>query len=147
QAVAVHSFDRAQCVVTLEDGSELAGDACVLATGHLGNDTGWAPAALRGDERLVVDPWVAGALDGIPSDQDVLLVGAGLTAADVANTLARPGRIVHVTSRTGLRPHVHATRPLPKMEAPELPARPTLPELRATIHGHIAKAKDRYADW
>lgn len=147
QAVAARSSSGGRCVVTLDDGSEIAGDACVLATGHLGSRTGWAPAGLRSSDRFISDPWADGALEGIPPEQDVLLVGAGLTAADVANTLARRGRIVHVTSRTGLLPHVHATQPLPKMEAPELPARASLPELRAVMRGHVARAKERYGDW
>lgn len=58
----------------------------------------------------VADPWEAGALDGAEALGDVLLVGSGLTAVDIAVSLDRAGhrgRIVAL-SRRGLRPRGHA---------------------------------------
>ena len=40
----------------------------------------------------MADPWRPGALDAVPDDGDVLLVGSGLTAVDLAITLARENR-------------------------------------------------------
>lgn len=93
--------------VTQEDGGAVKADAVVLATGH-------PPAAipgplattLAGDARLVRDPWVPGALDGIGPRENVLIVGTGLTMADIVASLSgtgHHGRIVAV-SRRGLRP-------------------------------------------
>ncbi len=112
-------FHRSEAVaasadgVTLADGSFLAADAVVLATG---NQLPAAPAALSPEllrSSLVVDdPWSDGALARIAPDEEVLLVGSGLTAVDVLLALRNQGhrgRIV-VTSRHGLlpRPHLEA---------------------------------------
>jgi len=59
---------------------------------------------------LVEDPWEAGALDGIPADETVVVVGSGLTAVDIVLGLRRRGhrgRLVLV-SRNGRFPLPHA---------------------------------------
>ncbi|MFM7052268.1 MAG: FAD/NAD(P)-binding protein [Planctomycetota bacterium] len=59
---------------------------------------------------LVDDPWEAGALDGIPSEDTVVVVGSGLTAIDVVLGLRRRGhrgKLVLV-SRNGRFPLPHA---------------------------------------
>lgn len=59
---------------------------------------------------LVDDPWEAGALEGIPADDTVVVVGSGLTAVDVALGLRRRGhrgRLLLV-SRNGRFPLPHA---------------------------------------
>ena len=109
-------FHRSEAVaasaegVTLADGTFLAADAVVLATG---NQLPAAPAALSPEllrSPLVVDdPWSDGALARIAADEELLLVGSGLTAVDVLLALRNQGhrgRIV-VTSRHGLLPRPH----------------------------------------
>jgi uncharacterized NAD(P)/FAD-binding protein YdhS len=61
-----------------------------------------------------VDPWEPGALESLP-DGPVYLKGTGLTAVDVALTLARLGRTqIIAVSRHGLLPQRHQpTTPLP----------------------------------
>lgn len=59
---------------------------------------------------LVDDPWEPGALDGIPADDTVVIVGSGLTAVDVTLGLRRRGhrgKLVLV-SRNGRFPLPHA---------------------------------------
>jgi uncharacterized NAD(P)/FAD-binding protein YdhS/CheY-like chemotaxis protein len=59
---------------------------------------------------LVDDPWEAGALEGIPADESVVVVGSGLTAVDVVLGLRRRGyrgKLVLV-SRNGRFPLPHA---------------------------------------
>lgn len=55
---------------------------------------------------FVRDPLDAAALAGLPAEASVLLIGVGLTAADVIATLARRGHRGPITavSRRGLRP-------------------------------------------
>lgn len=93
--------------VTQEDGGVVKADAVVLATGHPpAAIPGPLAAALAGDARLVPDPWAPAALDGIGPREDVLIVGTGLTMADIVASLrgiGHRGRIVAV-SRRGLRP-------------------------------------------
>jgi uncharacterized NAD(P)/FAD-binding protein YdhS len=137
-----------RCRVMLDDGDLLVADAVVLALGHLGVDLSWAPAALRDSSRFVADPWQPGALDAVPSDGDLLLVGTGLTMVDVLVAVDRPDRVVHAVSRHGAFPHSHSDEQYPPMEAPEFSCpTPDLAELRAVMADHIGKAKRRYGDW
>jgi uncharacterized NAD(P)/FAD-binding protein YdhS len=109
RAVAVRA-GPAGADVELDGGRAVRGDAVVLATGN------GAPAPLdtAGAEALgarhVGDPWAPGALDAVGPDEDVVLVGAGLTMVDVMLSLERRGwrgRALAV-SRHGLLPRTHA---------------------------------------
>lgn len=59
---------------------------------------------------LVQDPWDQEALDGIPADDEVVIVGSGLTAIDVVMGLRRRGHRGKLTlvSRGGRLPLPHA---------------------------------------
>lgn len=102
--------------VVLEDGRTLAADAAVVATGLPSAGHGWAPEALRASPFFVPDPWAPGALDVVRRDHagpaDVLVVGSGLTMVDIVLSVtgagARSDRVVHVVSRRGRLPAVHA---------------------------------------
>ncbi|WP_435174722.1 FAD/NAD(P)-binding protein [Actinacidiphila sp. bgisy145] len=141
--------------LTLADGGTLDADCVVLATGPAAPDAGWAPGALAADPRFVADPWAPGALDALLAEGengDVLLVGTGLTAMDLAMTLDRPGRTLHAVSRNGLLPQAHAVAPLPP--APLPPAlraehTPDLPlsRLRAAVHRHVGRTIRAQGDW
>ncbi|MFE1292929.1 FAD/NAD(P)-binding protein [Streptomyces sp. NPDC058751] len=141
----------------LADGDGLVADSVVLATGPASPTASWAPPRLRGSERFVGSPWAPGALDGPlagPADRarkgagdDVLLVGTGLTAVDLALSLDRPGRTVHALSRTGLLPQPHALDPAPAMAAPPGLDAPTLSTLRRTVYRHIGRAVRAHGDW
>lgn len=94
----------------LEQGSSVIADQVVLAFGHFAPIDPLPAAALAAaGASYVRDPWRPGALRGIGPADDVLLVGAGLTAVDVALALAqrpRSGRLVSI-SRRGLPPQSH----------------------------------------
>ncbi|GAA2515254.1 FAD/NAD(P)-binding protein [Pilimelia columellifera] len=93
----------------LDDGASLSADRAVLTLG------GAAPAwpvvirpDLRGHPGLVGNPWTTGALSAIPADRPTLLLGAGLTAVDMALTLAGRGQEpIIMMSRHGLLPRAH----------------------------------------
>ncbi|GAA3209351.1 FAD/NAD(P)-binding protein [Actinocorallia longicatena] len=105
--------------LVLEDGSRVAADAVVVATG---NRT--AAARTSGtNPRYVADPWSPGALEPIRDGAPVLVVGTGLTMVDVAVTVTRahPGTVVHAVSRHGLLPRPHRCTPAPPAEV-ALPA-------------------------
>jgi uncharacterized NAD(P)/FAD-binding protein YdhS len=98
--------------VVLAGGRRIASEAVVLAPGNL------PPATPRGvePERLgpvwIADPWAAPIADGLGDEDDVLLLGTGLTAVDAALTLEANGfrgQIVAM-SRRGLAPRPHAAR-------------------------------------
>lgn len=59
------------------------------------------------------DPWGDGALDGLPADAPVLLVGTGLTMVDMVTSLLDAGHRgpIRAISRRGLAPHSHVPAP------------------------------------
>ena len=100
--------------VELASGSMLAANLTVLALG------GQKPAPLQGISpdaarclHYLGDPFAPSALAAVPADAPVLLVGTGLTAADVIATLARQGHRGPITaiSRRGLRPAAQGKAP------------------------------------
>lgn len=97
-------------LVSDDQGSVLPADLVVIATTHPAPQV---PAVLRAvldHPRLVADATVKDALAGVGRDEAVLIVGNGLTSADVIATLDRQGhrgKIVSI-SRRGLRSRGHA---------------------------------------
>jgi len=93
--------------IGLEDGRWLVASTVVLAVGML------SPALPRSLRAVARRAWDPGALEGIPGDAPVLLLGSGLTTVDVALALARRGHrgSMHVLSRHGLLPAPHAAGP------------------------------------
>lgn len=156
RAVALDPADAGTdgAVVTLDDGTRLHGDAVVLGTGLPAPATDWAPAALRASPFFVPDPWAPGALDVVRRDRsgpaDVLLVGTGLTAVDVALTTlreARPDRTLHATSRSGRLPHRHAPSMLPPVIPDVSDWGHDLDSLRGHVHLHLEQARADGGDW
>ena len=132
----------------LADGGHLTADGAVLATGPAAPSADWAPPALRASDRFVAAPWSTGALDGPRSDTaDILLVGTGLTAVDLALTLDRPGRTVHALSRSGLLPQPHALTPAGPMSPPEGLDDTSLGRLRRAVYRHISRSVRTHGDW
>ena len=95
--------------VVLEDGRRLEARAVVLATGNPAPRT--APAGASG--RVIGDPWAPGALDPIGAEDDVLIIGTGLTMVDMLLMLEGRGWRGRATalSRRGLIPRAHGPRP------------------------------------
>ena len=115
-------IERRGVKVKLASGSTLDADYVVLATGH---DAPATPAPFRDAGVALLDPWGASALAQIPPEDDVLLLGSGLTMIDVVLSLTSQPRTgtIYALSRRGLTPRAHAdmTPRLPPVEA--LPAR------------------------
>lgn len=108
--VASVTPDGDRYALTLADGATLAADAVVLAATHPQPAAPRGLEELAGDARLVVDAQRGGALDGVAHDARVLIVGTGLTMADIVASLdarGHRGPIVAV-SRRGLLSRGHA---------------------------------------
>ena len=94
----------------LQDGERLRADRVVLAVSH---PPPCVPALLRGVQAqgapVIANPWLPGALDAIPPEVAVLILGTGLTMADAVATLARRGHAgpVIAVSRRGLLSRGH----------------------------------------
>lgn len=107
--------------VHLDDGSYFASDQVVLALGALPPQRliGIGPRLAR-HPRYIAWPWQDDALDQIDSDARVLIVGTGLTMADVVASLVRRsyrGELVAI-SRHGLLPQSHRPAPGAPIELP-----------------------------
>ena len=130
--------------VSLSDGTYWAADSVILALGHGEPATEWAPPALRHSSRFVADPWRAADLPRVSPGDDVVIVGAGLSAIDVALKWLRPGVRVHLVSRHGLLPLPHAEPAPPPAEAPAIPTRLDLGAARRLVFRAIRAAD---GDW
>jgi uncharacterized NAD(P)/FAD-binding protein YdhS len=104
------STSNAGYIVKLDDGSQLETQRVALCFGHTpSKPPGRIDEDALRDPRLIAHPWSHDALHAIPRDASVLLVGTGLTMADVAVTLIgreHRGRITAI-SRRGLRAQPH----------------------------------------
>ena len=125
-------------------------DAVVLAMGYA------PPTALPvlgpPSDRCVADPWAPGAIERLlrttALGDDVLVVGTGLTAVDVALSLVPRGRRVVAVSRHGLLP---ATQ-LEAMAAPVPLALPdtttlTAAEVERLVVRHVSAVTAAGLDW
>ncbi|MFN3428594.1 MAG: FAD/NAD(P)-binding protein, partial [Candidatus Sericytochromatia bacterium] len=91
---------------------------------------------------------VPGVLDSVDPDEDVLLIGAGLTAIDWALSLATRGHRghIHLLSRQGRLPHVHVPGLSPRPAV--LPAPPyTATGLLAWVREQVRAAEAAGLDW
>lgn len=121
--------------VHLDDGGYFASDRVVLALGALPPQrlAGIGPR-LAQSPRYIGWPWQDDALERIEADARVLIVGTGLTMADVVATLAARGHRGGLTaiSRHGLLPRAHAAVPGPAIELP--------PSIRQALSGRDLRA-------
>jgi len=141
--------DGAAFALRLSDGRRLRADHVVLATGHL-------PPAPPGDAACVAwtlagmtpDPWHAATQPSTTGD--ILIVGSGLTAIDLALQWFDGGHAgrVHLLSRRGLLPQPHRVNEIrpptiaPVAFAPGSTLRETLTTLRQWIACHERQGGD-----
>lgn len=92
--------------VRLSDGRRIEAGAVILTTGNPAPKTA-GPSGGAG--RIVDDPWAAAALDRIEPDDDVVIIGTGLTMIDMVLWLQAQGWRGKATalSRRGLKPRAH----------------------------------------
>jgi uncharacterized NAD(P)/FAD-binding protein YdhS len=140
-----HIRDRARSIlpaegafeILLEHAPSLKAHSIVLA---LGNDPADNPLP-QIKEGGIVSAWSPIALDNLPRDSAVILVGAGLTAIDVCLSLLEEAHRgpVFVVSRRGLFPRVH-------LEAPAS-ARPAFaPNSSQTVRALLRDIRESAAD-
>jgi uncharacterized NAD(P)/FAD-binding protein YdhS len=127
--------------VTLDGGGVVRADEIVVATG---NPAPAQPAARPDHPDYIADPWRPGVLESIPSDVPVLLVGAGLTAIDVALTLTADGHRdapITAVSRRGQLPLTHTPVAAPPV-GPVLDDCTTLRDVVRSVRAEAARAGD-----
>ena len=134
----------------LGSGGQLRADRLVLALGNPGPaDPPLADRKFFGSPRYLGHAWSTPGLYSIRRDENLLLIGSGLTTLDwlaALQSLGHHGRI-HVVSRRGLLPQLHrAAAPHALSFNPlELPPR-VLPLLRR-MRAEIRAVEARGGDW
>ena len=125
--------------VRLAGGRRITADAVVLTTGNPAPRT-----ASGGSARILSDPWAPGALEAIGAEDDVVIVGTGLTMVDMLQALdARGWRgRARALSRRGLLPRAHGDQPDP----PAAPS-PAMLEGRLSQRMKAARALAQGAGW
>ena len=73
----------------LSEGGDLAADWLVLAATHPKAAMPRELSALQGHPALIADPLAPGALNSVGADERILIVGNGLTSADIVASLHR----------------------------------------------------------
>jgi uncharacterized NAD(P)/FAD-binding protein YdhS len=130
--------------VGLASGAFVDADHVVLAMGNLPSRAA-APGetGIAASPRYVVDPWRAGALDGISGS--VLLIGTGLTAIDVTFALVDRGVTgpIRAVSRHGLLPRPHRPDAIPAPPSHAVPTERTVRSLIALLRRNAGE----HGDW
>lgn len=108
EAIAVKTVGQGG-VVHLRSGDSLVADKIVLATGNFPPSDPDLAGKKGPSTRYVPYAWSAAALQDLPADGEILLLGSGLTAIDQVLALrAREFRgTIHLLSRHGLLPQPH----------------------------------------
>jgi uncharacterized NAD(P)/FAD-binding protein YdhS len=137
--------------ITLADGRTIVARSVVLALGNLpGEYPIRRPLKFYHGPRYVHLPWAPGALERIGKHEDILIVGAGLTAVDIivkCRALGHSG-VIHALSRRGLLPQGHRSGlpPYSAFLAPEsLPT--TVRGAFARLRKEVRAATARGDDW
>jgi uncharacterized NAD(P)/FAD-binding protein YdhS len=140
--------DAGGATLTLDNGLRVQADKVILAVGNQNprtpeTETPWFTT----DPMYIGTPWSTD-LSVIAPEDDVLLIGAGLTTVDVLLTLHKRGHHGQITavSRHGRWPFPHANLPAPIYDLPELPPRDLRGLLRWLRHT-IAQAERKGIPW
>ena len=152
RVVALDATRQDRIYASLRNGGTISAPDVVLAPGNPppGRPCGIA-ADVAASSRYVADPWAPGAIDQIDASGDVVLLGSGLTAIDVALAIER--RVVdgdcrlHAVSRHGLRPlpHLAAAPSARPMALAVLPR--SASELAALVRRLARDTEARGDDW
>lgn len=140
RVISVGRADR--YILGLSDGGKVVADIVVLATTHPNAGLPRELAGLAGDPALITDPFAEGALAGLAEEARVLIVGNGLTSADIVASLHKRGHRGQITalSRHGYRSQPHGpVQAETTADFAKTPARTALDLLRRT---RAALAKD-----
>ncbi|MBC8083501.1 MAG: FAD/NAD(P)-binding protein [Hymenobacter sp.] len=143
--------DGCQATVRLADGTEIRSDTVVLALGNFPPPSPAGPGAYLAHPGFHGNPWAAGALRGIGPDDEVLLIGSGLTAVDVLLGLRADGHRAPVTvvSRHQRCPVSHQlpAAPYPDFYETRLRGLGTVGEVLAVVRHQVRQAAAQGIPW
>jgi uncharacterized NAD(P)/FAD-binding protein YdhS len=136
--------------VTAEDGTAFTARRVVLALGNFPpGDPRMHDRAFHRSPRYLSDPWSQETLRRITRNDDILILGSGLTALDLLVSLdgIKSRGIIHVISRHGLFPQPHAPfEPQPGWFA-DCAFPTTIRALLRLVRAEVIKAGENGIDW
>lgn len=135
--------------IETEGGLIIVATILVLATSHPPPGVPPVLSAVAGEEGFVANPYASAALAGIGRDADVLVIGNGLSSADVVVELQRRGHLGSVTaiSRHGLRSRSHPERRLEPYGAFLEPPSSTTIALLRRVRATVRQAAEAGISW
>ena len=113
KAVSAVATKKSGFRIACDNGETVEAATLVLAICHAPPAVPGSLRSLRSHPRFFTDPWREGVLASLSPGDRILIVGTGLTMADIVASLERAGHrgeIVAV-SRRGLRPQRHTGNP------------------------------------
>ncbi len=129
-------------VLSTRHGNRLEADKVILALGHAKPQTpeGLETPSVHGG--YVADPWSAGALDGLETEEPIVLIGTGLTAVDLIVEARANGHrgVIYAVSRHGWLPCCHRTSPTTHHVHFPIPS-----ETEATARGLLRRVRSEVA--
>jgi len=118
-------------------GEMLEADCLALAIGHPAPRLPWPLSELPANPRIIRDPWQKDAVATIKPDDEVLIIGTGLTMGDTVASLRKQGHEAPLTalSRHGLLPLPRPHGPIQSLEIslPDKPVSATLHTIRKAV--------------
>jgi uncharacterized NAD(P)/FAD-binding protein YdhS len=137
-------------LVLLKDGRSIEATRVVLALGNLPGEYPIRKSSLFFHGRRYVHvPWTEDALEGINPTDAILIVGAGLTAADIITQLSHRGHTgtIHALSRRGLKPQVQRLTPPYRDYLANQPFPPTVSRMLRLVRAEVRVAAANGQDW
>jgi uncharacterized NAD(P)/FAD-binding protein YdhS/trehalose-6-phosphate synthase len=138
------------CLLTDNDGKSFSASKVVLALGNFSpGDPPTRDRAFHRSPRYLSSPWFPAMVGQIRPDDDILILGAGLTALDWLLSLDETQHrgAVHLVSRRGLFPQAHRTyEAMPNLFGTrEFP--PNIIQLLRLVSGEVQAAQEKGLDW
>jgi uncharacterized NAD(P)/FAD-binding protein YdhS len=134
--------------IGLHSGGTVIADKVVLALGNFPPSNPPLPGRIPNSPRYIQFAWSAAALEGVENENNILLIGSGLTSVDLAVALrAREFRgTIHIVSRRGLLPHKHAgAKKWPAFWSEDSPK--TALGLMRLVRKQVEAAYEQGCDW
>ncbi len=140
--------DRSRFNVHLSDGTALVTETVVLAVGNFPPSNLNVAGLSDRCARYAPYPWSPAALENVPKNGRVLLIGSGLTSVDIALSLKSEGFSgrIHILSRRGLLPQPHQPeKPWPQFWNEQSPR--TTRGLLRLVRAQLRAASHAGCDW
>ncbi|WP_186458228.1 FAD/NAD(P)-binding protein [Neorhizobium alkalisoli] len=141
KAICCTRREGSELVFNLDSGTMLRASNVVLAlgVGSAGLPAAAAELPLRSRERVIENPWRLGWLSRVRPDDEICILGSGLTMIDQVLSLREHGHRgrISVLSRRGLVPHGHLAR----RETPEPPVLPNSGDISGLLRAMRQQVK------